>query len=193
MGPRWWGFVRMKWVRRQASAPTPLPLRDRRHVPPAPPNERPDQHQHDGQQRPRRCLAPVPPPGRPIWILGSSHFFAFTGAHVSRSLSGTGLTSVSSFALSAPYVGSASEPLTFTFSINGSDVGSWTLAAGDGPSTDSLAHSFAPVSPVARSYMICLRVTAPVCSGCGSFILSENSPLHFTWPVRPCLSQRPGR
>lgn len=33
---------------------------------------------------------------------------------------------------------------------------------------------------MAGSYTIGLRVTVPIFLSCGSFILSENSPLHFT-------------
>jgi hypothetical protein len=110
-----------------------------------------------------------------------THYFYFLGANVSQSYAGTGLAAVTGVDLRAPYYRDSIEPLTLTFSINGTDVGFWTIPAGLSFGTDALSYTFGSIAALAgESYTIGLRVTTSVCLGCGNVQLNEGTPIEFT-------------
>jgi hypothetical protein len=102
-------------------------------------------------------------------------YFFFDGSHVDETYSGTGLSSASTLDLDIFYSQNSSQELGFTVSLNGTDVGTWSIPAGvGGPSEANLAYSFAPIAAdPGDTFTVGLRVTEPVCVGCGNVDLNE--------------------
>ena len=139
--------------------------------------------------------ATFPGPGSTWHPTGGSYYFWLAGSNVEESFSGTGLAQVDELAMVLP-IGAAqnNQDLGFTVSVNGIDVGSFVVPAGDGATIDD-SFTFTDIAG-AGTYDIEYRVTQPICNGnCGavtlsdpgSITLSENEPSSVPEPATALL------
>jgi hypothetical protein len=109
---------------------------------------------------------------------GGAGFFFFIGDNASQTFS-TGLTSVDEVQLQLNLGENgnyASQDLGLTLSVNGTDVGSTTYSVGD-QSSHSLDFTFGPLASGTGDWTLDLRVTTPVCSGCGAVQFGTYAPM----------------
>lgn len=111
---------------------------------------------------------------------GSSfHYYFFVGHSASQTFA-SGLSSVDHLDLTLnPTHASNTQPLGFTFYLNGFDIGQTTFAPGDF-SPDILDFDFASVTDALGNYTLLMSVTAPVCGGCGSVAFSTQNALSLS-------------
>lgn len=105
-------------------------------------------------------------------------YYYFVGHDASQTFSLTGLTSVTGLDLqlnAGPDGNYVTEPLTLTFLINGSAVGTTTYNPGD-PAGRLLSFVFSPILDGTQTYELTASVTGPVCVGCGAVNFSTDSP-----------------
>ena len=113
-------------------------------------------------------------------------YYFFVGDSASQTYTGTGLTDVTGLEVVLKTgVGCcgdynyASEPIGFTFDLNGTDVGSYTYAVGDS-ATKTLDFAFGDLFSGSGDWTLGMRVTTPVCSGCGAIHFSTDDSMTLT-------------
>jgi hypothetical protein len=112
---------------------------------------------------------------------GSGNYY-FTGQHATQVFSGTGLSVVNELSLTLNFGASgnyASQDLGLTFSLNGIDVGSVLYTPGDS-TVKTPDFMFSDLVSASTDWTLDMRVTTPVCSGCGGVQLSTNTPMTLT-------------
>lgn len=97
-------------------------------------------------------------------------YFFFVGHSITENITGTGLSSITGVDLSVDTeLFNLTETLGMSLSINGTTVGSFDIAPGDGPiGVISSSFSGFDVATTAGDVLVSLFVGTPVCSGCGS-------------------------
>lgn len=106
-------------------------------------------------------------------------YYYFIGHSASQTYLGTGLTEVDRLTLTLRLIDNknyATQDLGLTFSLNGTDIGSTVYAAGVDDDKD-LDFSFAALSSASGDWTLGMRVTTPVCSGCGAVQMGRDNPM----------------
>jgi hypothetical protein len=110
----------------------------------------------------------------------SPGYYYFVGHEASQTYMGTGLATVDELTLtltpSGPHYNYATQPIGFTFYLNGFAVGTSVWNPGDS-SAHALDFSFTPQSSASTEWTVLMAVTQPVCSGCGAIMFGGESPL----------------
>ena len=113
---------------------------------------------------------------------GNSGFYYFLGHEASQTFAGTGLSSASGLELSLFGIDGgnyASQPLTLSFELNGTAIGSTTYNPGQ--SADRVLNfSFADIASVSTDFTLRAFVSGPVCSGCGAVQFGSQNPFTLT-------------
>jgi len=108
-------------------------------------------------------------------------YYYFVGHQASQTFAGTGLTSVDELTLTLNYGENgnyATQPLGFTFYLNGSMIGTDTYLPGDN-SVHTLDFTFGSLTNMAGDWTLLMDVTTPVCSGCGAVQFGSSNPLEL--------------
>ncbi len=106
-------------------------------------------------------------------------YYYFAGHTAEQTFAGTGLTEVDRMTLTLRLVGDqnyATENLGLTFSLNGTDIGSTLYAAGV-DDDKNLDFSFTALDSASGDWTVKMRVTTPVCSGCGAVQMGRENPM----------------
>ena len=127
-------------------------------------------------------VVPVPP---------SPAYYFFIGHNASQTYTATGLTTVDAVDLTVtPVAGCcgsfnyASQPIGFTFYLNGFAIGTSTWNPGDS-SAHVLNFLFASQLSGTTDWTLLMAVTQPVCSGCGAIVFGTDNPLQLTGTAVP--------
>ena len=106
-------------------------------------------------------------------------YYYFAGHTAEQTFAGTGLTEVDRMTLTLRLVGDqnyATENLGLTFSLNGTDIGSTLYAAGV-DDDKNLDFSFTALDSASGDWTVKMRVTTPVCAGCGAVQMGRENPM----------------
>ena len=110
------------------------------------------------------------------------YYYYFDGSTASQTYVASGLDEARSVNLGMNYQRhTLLEPITFTFSLNGTDIGEWTVSALVATEVANLTFDFAAIGAnPGQSFTLALRVTDGVCSGCGSVGFDSSAPSSLT-------------